>query len=365
MFTLPPLKYLSSFFSYKLRSLFAGTRIPKNHALRKQLINNIRIKNKNLAKELEIECRKKGYLTFYEFMTICQFGENGYYATHKNHGLTDSYLRWPKALLSLCKIHNLQTIIEFGFGDGALGIHTLKLAKKYAYPLSWIGIEKNNSSLKKAQKLFKKEKVENYIKALLASIKDISITKPSLLVFSYSLDSIIPDLFINTKNINSNLNTQIGIKIEKGILSECLIPYTLPPIPFNLSPFQTAFIPLDALRILKYLVKKLPKGSICVILDEFSTNSLSWENNTLNMPKDLEKFGPARNVSLTQLYKDAGKSLLYFPLSLNMTTNLLKNLDCRVEYDNEHLAAEKVCKLEELPKFPTKTSLCYAVVAKK
>ena len=97
------------------------------HTYKKEikLASGIRIKNKLLYQELEQECRRLGgILTYAEYLTIDQFGKNGYYSTSKHHGKTDVEKRWDGALSNYCKQQNYDTIIEFGCGTGELGVAT-------------------------------------------------------------------------------------------------------------------------------------------------------------------------------------------------------------------------------------------------
>ena len=68
------------------------------HTARKEikLAYNIKIKNKLLAQELEEACENSnGVLTYAEYLTIDQFGENGHYAKSNYHGKTDVEKRGP------------------------------------------------------------------------------------------------------------------------------------------------------------------------------------------------------------------------------------------------------------------------------
>lgn len=372
----PSFKYLSSFLSYKIHSLVGGTNIKTlNTELKtkknRELTENTKIKNKKLARELETECRKKGYLTFAEFMQRSQFGNHGYYANHNYHGMTDTYLRWPKAIVELCKKEKINHIVEFGCGDGRLALETLKIANGKNIDLSYTGIEINEEEIKKAEEMFKREGIPKTLYEFIQSdgsrLDNYELStinnKPCLLLFSYSLDSIPPELFVNEE--------MIGIKVENGMLSECLMP--LPPggsaswrIGYPpLHPRQRIFLPVEALRVLDETVKKLPKKSVCIILDEFSPPPLSWSNQTQNMPKDLEKYDPARKVSFSELYKNAGSQLLYFPAPVELFINVLKIRGLSVYYDNERLTPENIYEGKDIPEAPKEKSVCYAIIGIK
>src|SRR5579864_1986248 len=86
-----------------------------------------KIKNKKLSYELETKCIEQGgVLTYAEYIHIEQFGENGYYAHSKHKGSTPVHTRWGKALAILCKEFNYETVIEFGCGNGNLGVEIVK-----------------------------------------------------------------------------------------------------------------------------------------------------------------------------------------------------------------------------------------------
>lgn len=377
------IKYFTSFIDYKLRSLVAGTStVNQSH----QLITTT-IGNKKLAKELENACnRQGGFLTFGEYLQITQFGTHGYYATHTYHGMTDSYLRWPQTIVYLCKKYHVFNIIEFGCGDGILGIETAKIANKENLNILWHGIDLNKSDLELAKSKFKKEHVSNYLGSLSQTIDNIPWNNPCLVVCSYSLDSMPPEVFLNTTTTKNRPNALLGITVKGDSMQEIILTNTLLErkgmkfendtfivenktfdlSSWNLYPLQRLFIPIHAIILLQKLTKKMQNNSLLLILDEFAHQVPSWTNNHLNPPKDLDKFGPTRKSKIDkQFYSQTGNNLLYYTYFLQSYLRVLKSLGyTKIRFDSEHLGPQRI-EENTFGKANDTNFLCYAILGQK
>lgn len=373
-------KYWTSYFSYQWHHLVAGQ---KWHTNPQQLtLLTTSVKNKKLAKDMEDACKKNGFLTYKEFLDISQFGSHGYYANNKYHGMTDSFVRWGEPIIKLCKENNIHQVIEFGCGDGKLGVTTIRAAKKADYEIFWTGIDIGQKEREKVKEYFTKEQVLERGYELASSIEEINVTKPCLAVFSYSLDSVSPDLFINTSNTKTYPDTMIGITVKNGVLQEILLTkdqlrkkgisitkgHFINQVIFDLSswqlfPNQRAFIPIEAFSVLLEFSKKLPKGSLLLILDEMQPKALPWDKSTLCSPKDLDRYDPYRIIDTKKLTHTAGENLLYYPAFSSSYVSLLKSIGCTdIHYNSEHLVASK--NLEQLDTLPNERYLCYMILGK-
>ncbi|HEX8965205.1 MAG TPA: hypothetical protein VF820_02100 [Patescibacteria group bacterium] len=356
-------KYFKSYLDYQLKSLAVGRKVIQ----KEKTLCTIELKNKKLAKELEDEANKiGGYLTYGRFLHIIQFGKHGYHMYHNFYGMTDTCKRWGKPLATLAKENNITQILEFGFGDGALGVEIVKKAKKLGLDLTWHGVEIVDDLLEDARKLFKKNHLENNLGQLSTSLEKINLKEKVLFVCSFSFDSIPPLVFTNTTNSVNTPNAIVGVQIKDGFLSEVILPnaflekhsislkkgiYNHQGTRFDLSswklfPNQFVFLPTYALSYLKEASKILPAFSKLVIIDEFETSPISFETTHLCMPKDLGKFGPNRRYKeITDLYKNAGSDLLYYSSYIPTYAAALSQLGFTdISYDGEYKTVSKIIK---------------------
>lgn len=314
-------------------------------------LKTVKIKNKKLAKELEDAAKNNaGFLTFAEYLQIDQFGNNGYHALHKAHGETQTHKNWPKALSLMCKEKGYTHIIEFGPGNGDFGAALLKEARRIGHTLSWSGIEIATPLQKQIRRRFKKEGLEKNLQGLYTTSNDISINKESVIVFSYSLDSIPPEMLVNTTSQPAMPNAVLGVTIKNGILSETILPpdiltqkgvsfskgiytdnheYAFDVRSWVLSPGQRAFLPFSAFSTFIELVKKAPLNTLFVIIEELSHPTLPWEAKHLGIPKDV--YAKIREQwDMEKMYKESGERLLYYPLYLHAFQLLLRSLQLDV-----------------------------------
>jgi hypothetical protein len=340
-------KFAASIITFLLKKNFATHTIPPPD---KSLVSAT-IANKLLAQELATFAKeKKKPLSLCDFFTISQFGKHGFHATHTYHGLTNTYLHWPPALLALCKKNNIHHVVDIGCGEGKLGRALLSLAEKENHTITWTGVD---------------ILVKQYHTSFAKQLPKV-IAHPTLAVFSYSLDSIAPQLFCNTNTKPGPPNAEIVLQIKNDKIQE-----TLTPVPkhaalssWTLKPFQRIFIPCKALALLKKTLLLLPLGSLIVIIDEFCSLPSSQSNEPLAFFRDLDLYYPPTpsNARLAQEYAQAGNNILYFPFFINTITQLL--LDCGykiIEKDSEAAVANALITGKKQSPTP---SVCYAIVAK-
>jgi len=325
-------KFFQDYFSYQLSHILGGTKYNNWAEKNLTLFKSIPIKNKLLAKELEEACKKNGYLTYFEFLTIDQFGKNGYHSTHKEHGMTDVKYRWPEALAALCKKKNIHLLVEFGPGDGVVGVKTILEGKKINHKIFWSGVEIGEELRQKAKKLFRKKGIEKNLLQLVSRIDELNIQEKCLFVFSYSLENLISDVFINTSKKIGPPNKMLGVQVKNGFLSEMVIEMKQSIMnlkKYQLNYMQRLYLPLEAFRTIKETLDKIPKDSQILIIDEFREPS-HLQPYHLGLPRDLETF--SRDFTdFEKFYKTAGSNLLYFPIFLDFLEEYLKGIGLSVE----------------------------------
>ncbi len=379
------IKYLKNYVNFYLSHLLGGT---KNHEGRTSdyyALHSAKIKSKKLASLLEKECQEKnGVLTYPEYLAIEQFSKYGFHGTHWSYGGTPTARFWPKALLTLCEKNDIHSVVEFGPGEGALGVFTAQEAQKKKYPFSWSGIEIDPVLQKDIRRMFGSRKVASSLSILATTLEEITIKDKSLFVFSYSLDSIPPYLFTNTTSQKTYPNALIGIEIQKGYVQEIIIPekilakkglslkggiftdsdgtsYDLRE--WQLIPYQRAYLTIPSFSVLKKAVSKLPKGSLVLIIDEFIQDIPFWNKDHIFIPRDVEMFD--RDLRNTKnFYETAGKNILYYLSFLGTYTSLLEQLGCtKVQFGEEHQTIDAIMKNEKLSHQYSPFSHCYALLA--
>lgn len=350
-------------------------------------LQTVRLENVGLAKELEEECKKKGgVLTYGEYLQIEQFGKNGYHASHSLHGMTDSYKVWEKALFFYCKKNNIHSIVEFGCGDGKLARVILKEAKKQKYDLSWDGVEVNSELREKAKASFEKEKLFESVSFLVSSLDQVPHTLQSLLLFSYSLDSVQPEIVLS-KNSHGIPDAFIGVEVKNGKLKEVIltasqlrkkgyifekgqltnekgISYDLRE--WSLQDSQRLYIPIHALTVLHEWVQKFPIGSHIFIMDEFRRLPSLYERHRHYGTPVVLYISPKERYDflVNTAYKNAGNRLFYYPFFLNSYYSFLQLLGfVDVHYGIEEKIAKQMMKESWKPK-PERVDFCYALFGK-
>lgn len=348
------------------------------------LITDIEIKNKLLAQNLEKACEEKdGILTYAEYLTVEQFGANGYYAVNKRHGQTDIDHRWGPAIAKYCKKSGHKTIIEFGCGTGELGVATCKEYKQITNEkLTWIGVEIDKKLHKKIYDNFRKNSLQNYIGAIVTTLDDIPNIQNALIVFPYSLDNIPPQVFLNMQNTSNKPDALLGISVKNGMLSEEIIPpnilhkkgitladglftqndYTYKLTGWKLRKGQRLYLATDVFSTLYYSAKKF-KNATFIIIDELKNEQWNFGLANLGTPKSLyEKNLPCDER--IRYYREGSKHNLYYPMFNISLHKFLHMIGFRsIEYEIEQKLA---ANLNDKGWYPfRKKFTTYAFIAKQ
>lgn len=312
------------------------------------------IKNKKLAQELEDACKKSGgVFTYSEYLEIEQYGKNGYHADSKEHGATSVYQHWGSAIAYLCFKNDFAKIIEFGCGDGSLGIEAIKEYKKLSNnKISWTGIEINKTLHEDIRKRFKKENLSENLENIVSSVREIKQKQKVLFLFPYSLDSIPCEIFVNTLDKKSYPNAMIGVMIKNNVLTEIIIPLSAKNgvyidknnRRFDLSSWklhkgQRLYIATDAFYAVYDISRRVDANSQFVFIDEYRMNPFALELGFLGTPKKLYT-GSTECKNISWYYKNAGRRLFYFPIYFETFFRFLHTVGFRsVTSDIEQKAA--------------------------
>jgi len=378
------LKYLQGLLHFHLKHLIAGSNDEFTTISGHYSLKTTTLKKEKLAAELESACQKNnGALTFAEYLAIDQFGTNGYHSNNKYHGEQKKSKYWGEALAKYCIDNNIFNIIDFGPGNGDLGIYALKYGNRIKKEFSWNGIEINENLRTTIEKKFKKEKLISQLRHLTSRLDDLPIDRKSAVIFSFSLDNLPPEMLINTAKKLSFPTAVLGITIHKNILQEVILTneqlkqknislkngiftdskkQSFDLSAWKLSYLQRACVPLQAATTLTSFTKRLAKGSVILIIDEFSPIPYHAHNKHLNFPKDLMAYWRYFE-DMNELYKTSGNNLLYFPTYADSYLKVLKSLgysNIELEFENEML--NKLAKNTILK--PTR-NLCMAITGVK
>lgn len=356
-------KYLSSYLHYKLSRLLAGRKNYEEWFSKNYSLQQVELKNKKLAEEIEVACKKKGgSLTYAEFLNLDQFGANGYHAREKDHGMTYTHRHWGKAVAILCKKEGIPHVLEFGPGVGNLAIEILKESQKINFEIKWSGIELNQELRDKIKSRFHLAGFKSRLIELVSDIDKLKTRRKSIVVFSYSLDSIPPQIFINTEKQRTYTNAVLGVTLHQGVLREVSLEaselerkgivfengiYAEAKGPkFDLSswvlyPGQRAYIPIQAFSTLADFAHKF-SNSIFIIIDEIRPLLYPFETGHLGIPKDLNRY--RRDLAdLEKAYRETGENLLYYPIYFLTLYKFLHSLGFRfIQYDIEQRMAKEI-----------------------
>ena len=315
-----------------------------------------KIKDASLASRLEQFCdAHDGFMTYEEYLQLEQFGRDGYHEKHDNHGATSGREKWAEQLIHLCKNQKFEQVVEFGFGDGALGLKTLELAQKEGMKkIRWCGVEANADLIEKAKRKFTELgfMVKRFFRPtqveLVESISRVPHRKKTLVVFQYSLDSVPPQLFTSTSKGSSSIDTMLGLTVKDGILQEIHVSdaqlkargisfqngvYTdAGGNTFDLSSWETimlgqrAYVAIGAFSALANMAKRVGEGSSFLVIDEFQRirKLPHLENGHLCLPKSLTDGGT--DIEQELAYEEAGNKLFYYPTYLPTMISVLEGL---------------------------------------
>jgi hypothetical protein len=376
-------KNLKNIAQYYVSNLIGGRKNTSDWEFEKYGLKTEVIQNKQLALELENACQKDGYLLFSEFLQIDQHGKYGYHLNNKWHGEQQLYRYWGKAIAKLCQYEPIERVLDFGAGNGDLGIAVIDEARKLHYKIIWSGIEINGNLISTIRQAFKRKKYEENLLQISPSInKILSSSKKSLLVFSYSLDNLAPEMFINENQDLHYPTNLMGVTVKNGVVNEIIltneqllkkkIQYKNGVLSQNgtsynlhgwkLTHLQRACIPITAAKILLQSSKKVKQNSMLLIIDEFSEPNYARNEKHLNFPKDLTVFDRIFK-NTTKLYNQAGNNLLYYPTYLLAYESILQSLGyTQLQIDNERTLANILAKKHIIQNIP---GLCFGILAKK
>lgn len=359
-------KFILNYLQYLLSRLIAGR---KNYELWKKenySLKTAKIKNKKLAKELEDECsQKEGFLTFAEYLQIDQFGKNGYHANHALHGETNAHKHWVKAVVCLCLEKDFNQIVEFGPGEGKLALEVIKLAKKKGKKIIWSGIEINENLKARIKQNFQKENLKDNLKEIVSDSSKLALDQKCLFIFSYSLDSVPPEIFINLEEEKTFPNALLGITVKDQILTEIVLNKDLLKRKnlflengifkktdgnlFDLSmwqlfPNQRAYLPVNSFSAFIEFANKASRDSLFLIIDEFLESALPWETNHLCLPKNL-LLHQRICQNLKKAYEESGENLLYYPTYYYTFFKFLNSLGFQsIQAEIEQKMAKEITK---------------------
>lgn len=246
-----------------------------------------------------MQCHKfGGILTLSQFLDRAQYGKFGYHETHSRHGKTDTYRRWGEPIVKLCAVYNISNVLEIGYGDGELGREILKNSQTQ---ISWTGLERGDK------------------------IEKVKIENKTLVLFSYCLDSFSPECFVNDK--------MIGISVKNGILQEVLLdPAKIDPhISFpRLLHNQRLYFSLQAYNYVIKIVKKLPRGSAMLFIEELRPPAEPLDPHFSGIPRDLYA-GSKDCLDIVKFYIQAGEKLYYYPLYRENFLRFIKTIGLKIE----------------------------------
>lgn len=354
-------KYLKSYFSFQISRILAG-RSYRDWEKERYTLHQQKLTNKALANELETACQERGFLTFSEYIQIDQYGVNGRQCRH-GHGRTDVHIRWGRALARLCQDYKIETLVEFGPGDGSLALLVVKTARQMGLSLIWHGVEINPMLVKKITRRFKQAGLSSSLGSLRSAYSIDQFLKPAVVVFAYSLDSMLPELFINTGNDYDIPNAFIGLRVKEGILEEVVVTEAMVDKrkislkdgiftdstgqkfdlrSFRLHPWQRFLVPLEAFKLLTQVLTSLKKNSLVLIIDEYDFPPSQKDTQHLSLPRDLDRYNKV--VDFSSLYRNTGNGLLYFPTYLPTVKGVLK----KVGFDilKEDIEDKLACEIE-------------------
>ncbi|MBP7832638.1 MAG: hypothetical protein KA035_02605 [Candidatus Levybacteria bacterium] len=349
------------FFSNNFAPLLGG-RSYKEWESQSLKLQNVSIQNKKLAKEFEEECIKlDGLLTYSEYLKIDQFGENGYHKTHSAHGFTSSYKLSAPSAFQYIQIHDIHTVFELGPGNGNFAIELCKIAREKKYILTWHGSEISSDFRIKITQRFHKENLYNFLGSIIESPYNFPEIDKALIVSSYCMDSIPPEILTNTSSRINSPQAFIGIDVKnntiteriltpdqckkKGIsISDSIITYKeqkYDTANIALAPFQRIYLTLGSFNLLASTVDKIKYPHI-LIVDEFRSMSNLYRTDHLLTPLTL--YTKSRHHFVPQKsYMRAGKMLFYYPIYLSMIISVLQSVGIsNIEYGEEKFQLKKM-----------------------
>lgn len=346
-------------------------------------LQTVPIPNKKLAQELENACSKNGgFLTYGEFLQIEQFGKNGYHETHSAHGFTQTHSAWKNAIFSYLQTHNIHQVIELGFGNGSLADELYGLSQKNNYQLTWSGIETQESFCRLIQKRYASKKFNSYLGAVEQTVDKLPYYNKALIISSYFLDSVPPEIVIHQNKTLSYPDSMIGITVRDGVLQEFILSsqdletkhirfengvITINNTSFDIStwklaPMQRAYVTFDAFATLHHVIKKVKDPSV-LIIDEVRTSREVLSSQHILSPLYLSiknRYGFTPRTA----YKRSGDLLYYYPLYLSSILSFLRDSGfSNIDYDPEAKLIAKITNKKWVADKKFRYLLCFGVFA--
>ena len=341
------------------------------------------IKDRNLATQLEQAAADRGgFLTYSELWDITQHGEYGFHANHDKHGAQTTYNRWAHPIAKICGESGINQVVEFGSGDGSLGVEIAKAAQSRGVNLDWSGIEIVDVLKERTYEQFEEQQVLGHLRGIFDSIQQIPQGTTGFYVFSYSLDSIPPEVFISL-NDRFRVTHMLGYEIEGSTIKEIIlddeqlkstgfdINDTVLSTPngteydlenWRIAPGNRSYIPVHSMELLTQVYEQAGEGSHFLIVDEFFPKPASFNVETCWVKDNVSP--PNRDYSTFDMHR----SLLYHTFQLNTLNQVLLNLGFEtIRYDEENRYAANLIGLPPPEQFRPRGMQhyenCFAVLA--
>lgn len=344
-------------------------------------LQTVEIKNKKLAVELENECKKRGgFLTYSEYLHVEQFGKNGYHATHSSHGFTPSFHIWPKAILQYVKKHSIKSIVELGPGDGKLFHKLVSLAEKENYKFKWYGVEVSKTF---QEKIIKRTGNKTYFGGVFETPSSLPQLHKALILSSYCLDSIPPEILVNASPSETIPNNIIGVIIKNGILQE-FIPEKNQLLQkgisinngilkkdellfdfsdWKLSHMKRLYAHIDSFHKL-YQVLNTTKNAHLLIIDEMRESIYESFNSDIVFPPIFLSIKNRHTFTPIQAYARAGELLYYYPIFIPALQGFLDAFGFKnITIDYESKTAREMIGEKWIQRKNVK-ELCFACTAR-
>lgn len=373
---------ISDYFSDRFQPILGGRKYEdwKKDSLDLQTVT---LKNKKLASELEEACRiKGGFLTYAEYLQIDQFGTYGYHAKHNYHGFTPAFQMWTDAVFTYLIKHKIHEVVEMGPGNANLAHNLFLLCEKHNFKFTWNAIEVSDTFRKKIIVKFSDKKFKKYLGKIVGKVEELPSFQKALVISSFCIDSIPPEIFINTSSKIAFPNAVIGVKIKDEVINEFILNekqlktkgmamrnghVNLNGTSFDISawmlaPMQRAYITISGFKTLIDVIEKVAEPTVLVI-DEVRTGTAILRADHILPPlylniKNRYRFNPKRG------YQRAGELLYYFPFYLDSLLSLLTSVGFKdIESDIEPKFAAKLSHKTWSPTKLYRLFLCYAVIA--
>ena len=196
--------------------------------------------------------------------------------------------------------------------------------------LNWSGVEIAGVLREKIAEKF--HSAGRQYDQLVENVGQLRQKDAALYLFVYALDSMPPEVFINTGKKTSAPNALLGVRIQNGMLQEVVLSHKelaqrkmslakgvmtigderIDLSSWHLMPQQRAYIPMSSLVLLSKTVSRAPKGSRICIIDEFRKDKGAYVSPHLLVPRDPRLYRRDK-TNIRQNYEHIGTIDYYFP----------------------------------------------------